>query len=202
MYLTHSRPEISYVVSKLSQFLSEPTNEHMLIDLHIFKYLKDSPGNGLFFSSSSSLILKGFSDSDWGTCPDTRRSTTWFCFFLGNSLINCKSKKQTIVYRSSSKTEYRALSQVRCEGKWIIYLLQDFHIKHYSPILIYRDNKQVLHIATNPVFHERTKHIEIDYHIVREKVHEGILHLVPIASKDQVVDILTKSLHIGPLSNF
>jgi hypothetical protein len=88
LYLTHSRPEISYAVSKLSQFLDAPTDAHMLAGLHVLKFLKNNPGQGLFFSSSSSLHLKGFSDSDWGACPDTRRSTTGFCFFLGSSLIS------------------------------------------------------------------------------------------------------------------
>jgi hypothetical protein len=101
-YLTHTRPEIAYAVSKLSQFLSAPTNEHMLAGLHVLKYLKNNPGQGLFFDSSSSLSLKGFSDSDWGSCPDTRRSTTGFCFFIGKSLVSWKSKKQTVVSRSSS----------------------------------------------------------------------------------------------------
>ncbi|MCH91191.1 retrovirus-related Pol polyprotein from transposon TNT 1-94 [Trifolium medium] len=93
LYLTHSRPEISYVVSKLSQFLDSPIDAHMLAGLHVLKYLKNNPGQGLFFSSSSSLNLKGYSDSDWGACPDTRRSTTGFCFFLGTSIISWKSKK-------------------------------------------------------------------------------------------------------------
>jgi hypothetical protein len=76
LYLTHTRPDIAYTVSKLSQFLDSPTTDHMLAGLHVLKYLKQNPGQGLFYSSTSSLSLKGFSDSDWGACPDTRRSTT------------------------------------------------------------------------------------------------------------------------------
>ncbi|CAJ2665920.1 unnamed protein product [Trifolium pratense] len=197
LYLTHSRPEISYAVSKLSQFLSAPTNEHMLAGLHVLKYLKNSPGKGLFFSSSSSLSIKGFCDSDWASCPDTRRSTTGYCFFIGSSLISWKSKKQNVVSRSSS----RALAQATCEGQWLLYLLKDFHISHDSPIVIYCDNQSALHIAANPVFHERTKHIEIDCHVVRDKIQQGIVHLLPVSSKDQIADILTKSLHPGPFSN-
>jgi hypothetical protein len=198
LYLTHSRPEIAYAVSKLSQFLSEPTDEHMLAGLHVLKFLKNHPGKGLFFSSSSSLCIKGFSDSDWGACPDTRRSTTGYCFFLGNSLVSWKSKKQTVVSRSSSEAEYRAVAQATCEGQWLLYLLQDFKVSHDGPMVIYCDNQSALHIAANPVFHERTKHIEIDCHVVRDKVQAGILHLLPVSSKDQVADILTKSLHPGP----
>ncbi|KAK2437637.1 putative mitochondrial protein [Trifolium repens] len=93
LYLTHSRPEISYAVSKLSQFLASPTDTHMLAALHVLKYLKNNPGQGLFFNASSPLSLQGYSDSDWGACPDTRRSTTGFCYFLGTSLISWKSMK-------------------------------------------------------------------------------------------------------------
>jgi hypothetical protein len=154
LYLTHSRPEISYAVSKLSQFLDAPTDLHMLAGLHVLKFLKNHPGQGLFFSSSSSLTLKGYSDSDWGACPDTRRSTTGFCFFIGTSLVSWKSKKQEVVSRSSSEAEYRALAQATCEGQWLLYLLQDFLIPHDSPIMLYCDNKSAMHIAANPVFHE------------------------------------------------
>jgi hypothetical protein len=198
LYLTHSRPEIAYAVSKLSQFLAAPTNTHMLAGLHVLKYIKNCPGLGLFFAADSSLSLKGFSDSDWGACPDTRRSTTGLCFFLGKSLISWKSKKQNVVSRSSSEAEYRALAQATCEAQWLKYLLQDFNIPHPKPIVLYCDNKSALHIAANPVFHERTKHIELDCHVVREKLQTGLIHLLPVSSKEQVADILTKSLHPGP----
>jgi hypothetical protein len=88
LYITNTRPEIAYAVSKLRQFIDSPTTTHMLAGLHVLKYLKNHPSQGLFFSSSSSLKLKGFSDSDWGACRDTRRSTSGICFFLGTSLIS------------------------------------------------------------------------------------------------------------------
>lgn len=131
------------------------------------------------------------------TCPDTRRSTTSICVFLGRSLISWKSKKQSVVSRSSSKAEYQALAQVTCKKHWILYLLKDFHIEHNSPIVIYCDNKSTLHIAANHVFHERIKHVEMDCYVVRDEVQAGTIHLLLVASKEQVADIMTKSLYTG-----
>jgi len=98
-----------------------------------------------------------------------------------------------VVSRSSSKAECRALAQATCEGQWLLYLLHDFLITHLTPIILYCDNKFALHIAANPVFHERTKHIEtpIDCHVVRDKVQAGLIHLIPVSSKEQVADIFT-----------
>lgn len=87
-----------------------------------------------------------------------------------------------------------------CEAQWLLYLLQDLHFEHPKPVTIYCDNQSALHIAANPVFHERTKHIELDCHLVRDKVLAGITHLLPIHTQDQVADILTKPLHQGPFS--
>ncbi|XP_058725603.1 uncharacterized mitochondrial protein AtMg00810-like [Vicia villosa] len=106
LYLTHTRLEIAYAVSKLSQFLANPTDKHMLDGLHVLKYLKNNPGQGLLFRSSSALRLTGFSKSDRRACPDTRRSTSDICFFLGDSIISWKSKKLVVISRSSSEAEY------------------------------------------------------------------------------------------------
>lgn len=201
LYLTHTRPDICFAVSQLSQFLHSPTSAHFDAAIRVLKYLKSSPATGLFFSANNDLKLKGFSDSDWGTCLDTRRSITGFCFFLGSSLISWKSKKQATVSKSSSEAEYRALAQATCEAQWLIYLLKDLGVTNPTPAVLYCDNQAALHIAANPVFHERTKHIELDCHIVREKIQNGTLHLLPISSKLQLADILTKPLAAGPFKD-
>ena len=125
--------------------------------MRILRYLKRTPGTGIFLHSQSLIQLKAYNDSDWATCPETRKSITGFSVYLGESLISWKSKKQQTISRSSSEAEYRALAATTCEIQWIIYLLQDLHIQHVQPTILYCDNQAAIQIANNEVFHERTK---------------------------------------------
>ncbi|CAN1751808.1 Retrovirus-related Pol polyprotein from transposon RE1, partial [Linum perenne] len=164
-YLTITRPDIAFAVQQLSQFQSEPHNGHLMAAQRILRYLKLAPGQGLFYKSDNELTLQGYCDSDWATCPDTRRSITGYCTYLGSSLITWKSKKQTTVSRSSSEAEYRALAHLSCEIQWLTVLLKELGVNVPLPVSIHCDNRSAIHIAENPVFHERTKHIEIDCHV-------------------------------------
>jgi hypothetical protein len=194
LYLTTTRPDITFAVQQLSQFVSSPRDVHYQAATKVLRYLKASPAKGLFFSSSSPLKLSGFSDSDWATCAITRKSITGYCVFLGTSLISWKSKKQSTVSRSSSEAEYRALASLSCELQWLHYLFQDLGIKFDAPAMVYCDNKSAIYLAHNPSFHERTKHIEIDCHVVRERIQSGLIHLLPVPSSAQLADVLTKQL--------
>jgi hypothetical protein len=194
LYLTTTRPDIAFVTQQLSRFLSTPTITHYETACRVVRYLKGTPGRGLFFSRSSALQILGFADADWANCVDSRRSTSGYCFFLGNSLISWRAKKQNTVSRSSSEAEYRSLSFAACELQWLIYLLQDLHIVCEKPAALYCDNQSAVHIASNPVFHERTKHLEIDCHFVRDKVQQGTFKLLPISTKSQLADFFTKAL--------
>ncbi|XP_072076569.1 secreted RxLR effector protein 161-like [Arachis hypogaea] len=194
LYLANTRPEISYAVGKLSQFLECPTDKHFDAGLRVLRYLKSAPAQGLFFSTKSDLEVTGYSDSDWAACPDSRRSVSGYCFFLGTSLITWKSKKQNVVARSSAEAEYRALAGATCEAQWITFITKELKLNLAKPIAIYCDSQAALHIAANSVFHERTKHIEVDCHIVHDKSKENVTKLLPIRTTEQTADILTKAL--------
>ncbi|WVZ13928.1 hypothetical protein V8G54_011494 [Vigna mungo] len=194
IYLTTTRPDITFAVNHLSQFMSAPTTAHQQATTRILQYLKGTPGTGIHFPCNSTIQLKAFCDSDWATCPNTRRSVTGFTIYLGNSLISWRSKKQSTVSCSSSEAEYRSLASTVCEMQWLTYLLHDLHVTYTTPALIYCDNQSAIQIASNQVFHERTKHIDIDCHIVREKVAAGLIKLLPISTTMQIADILTKPL--------
>ncbi|KAK2990485.1 hypothetical protein RJ640_011652 [Escallonia rubra] len=133
-------------------------------------------------------------DQDWAGCPNTRRSTTGFCTFLGSNCISWSAKKQATVARSSTEAEYRALASTAAEITWLSFILRDIGVHLSRPPALFCDNISAMHLTINPVFHARTKHIEIDYHFVREKVALGSLTTRFVSSENQVADILTKPL--------
>lgn len=198
LYLTITRPDITFAVHQLSQFLSLPTDVHLQAAHKVQRYIKANPGQGLMYAAENELCLNAFADADWATCKETRRSITGFCVYLGTFLISWKSKKQFVVSRSSTEAEYRSMALTTCEIIWLQQLLVDLCVPLTSPAKLFCDNKSVLHIAMNPVFHERTKHIDIDYHTVRDQIKARKLKTFHVSTTAQLADILTKALHHGP----
>ncbi|KAL5701150.1 hypothetical protein ACHQM5_026519 [Ranunculus cassubicifolius] len=169
-YLTFTRPDIAFSVNYVCQHMHEPRTSHFQLVKRILRYVQGTITHGIRLLASNSLKLYGFSDADWAGCPITRRSTTGYCTYLGRNCISWSAKKQPTVARSSTEAEYRAMASTAAELTWLTYLLRDIGMYLDDPPTLYCDNISALHLTINPVFHARTKHIELDYHFVREKV--------------------------------
>nr|CAD1833849.1 unnamed protein product [Ananas comosus var. bracteatus] len=185
-YLTVTRLDIAYSISVLSQFMFSPTVTHWEALGQILCYLKGAPGRGILYKNHGHSNIECFSDADWAGSKVDRRSTTGYCVFVGGNLVSWRSKKQSAVSRSSAESEYRAMAQSVCEVMWIQQLLDEVGLKNPQPIKLWCDNQAALHIASNPVFHERTKHIEIDCHFIREKIQQKIISTGYIKTGDQL----------------
>ncbi|CAM8945952.1 unnamed protein product [Rhodiola kirilowii] len=200
IYLNVTRPDIAFSVHILSQFLAAPTVEHLQAAHRVLRFIKSAPAQGLFYPARASLTVEGFCDADWAACPVSRRSTSGYCIKLGPSLVSWRTRKQTVVSRSSAESEYRAMAQTSCELVWLVSLMRDLRISVSLPISLFCDNRAANHIARNPVFHERTKHIEIDCHVVRHHFSTGFISPQFVGSSEQPADLFTKALPADLLS--
>lgn len=183
-YLTLTRPDISFAVNKVCQYLSKPTNVHMEAVKRILRYVKGLVTMGIQFRKSKSTLLSIFTDADWAGCLDSRRSTGGFAVFLGPNLISWSSRKQPTISRSSTEAEYKALANRTTETVWIQSLLKELGVHQSRPPVLWCDNLGATYLTTNPIFHARTKHIEVDFHFVREKVAISALDVRFISSND------------------
>ncbi|BBH07344.1 hypothetical protein Prudu_019255 [Prunus dulcis] len=182
-YLTFTRPDIAFAVNTVCQFM------------HILQmYLQGTLQFGVTFSPGS-MVLSGFCDADWAGDPNTRRSTTGYVVFLGSNPISWSSKKQASVSRSSTEAEYRALAHCAADISWIRQVLCDLHMIIPEAPLLHSDNLSALALSANPVFHSRIKHLDVDFHFIRERVQSKDLIVQYVPTDEQVADILTKGLH-------
>ncbi|BBN70351.1 transposable element gene, partial [Prunus dulcis] len=194
-YLSITRLDISYAVQHVSQFMGSPGDVHFEAVKQILSYLKGTLGVGLPVRRSPNCsFLVAYSDADWASCPDTRRSTIGYCVFLGPNLISWSAKKRPTVSRSSAEAEYRARAYACADTLWIQGLLAELRCPLTRLVLLHCDNLFATYLAANPFFHARTKHIDIDYHFVRERVASGSHKVQFIPSHLQLADVFTKGL--------
>lgn len=187
--------DITFAVNKVSQFMHVPFVEHWQAVKRILCYLQGTSSFGLILNKCSVLHLSALCDADWASDINDRRSTFYFCIYLGDNLISWQSKKQVVVSRSSTEAEYRALAHTVAELSWIQGLLSELRLpRQPEPPIVYCDNLSTVLLAANPVLHARTKHMELDLHFVREKVQSKLISVTHLSSKDQTADALTKPL--------
>jgi len=193
-YLTCTRPDILYAVGVVSRFMETPTSTHMKVAKRILRYLKGTLDYGLFYSFSNDFKLHGFCDSDYAGDIDDRKSTSGFIFFMGGCAFSWSSKKQPIVTLSTCESEYVAATSCTCHAIWLRRLLKELHLPQVEATEIYVDNKSAQALAKNPVFHDRSKHIDTRYHFIRECISRKEVELKYVKTQDQVADIFTKPL--------
>ncbi|KAL5566072.1 hypothetical protein UlMin_029236 [Ulmus minor] len=193
-YVTHTRPDLAFVINKLSQFLQSPTMIHWNAVKRVLRYLKGTRNMGLHIKHCDELNLSGYSDADWACSPDDKKSTAGYLVYFGDTLVSWCSKKQRVVSRSSTESEYRALAHISCEIAWLESLLGELTFSLTQTPVTWCDNLSASTLAANPVYHSRTKHVEIDIHFVRDKVLEKKLDVRYVPSHDQTADCLTKPL--------
>ena len=194
IYLSVTRPDLAYSVHVLAQFMQTPREDHWLAALRVVRYLKSDPGQGILLRADNNFQITGWCDSDWARCRLTRRSVTGYFVQLGESPVAWKTRKQRSTSRSSAEAEYRSLANLVQELIWLKRMLGTLGVKHDQPMIVRCDSKSAIHIATNPVFHERTKHIEIDCHFVRDEVVTRNIHLKHVDTRSQLADIFTKPI--------
>lgn len=205
--MSATRPDLCYVVTKLSQEMSKPTTTHLNLARHVLRYLKGTIHYNLRFTKSKGgLSIKGCCDADWGGSND-RRSLTGYGFQIctGGPLVSWKCKKQQTVALSTCEAEYMSLSAAVQEAKFLIQLFKDMNMymnDTSETVILYVDNQGAIALAKNPVHHQRSKHIDIKYHYVRSEVQRGFIKLEYIQSEDNIADIFTKPVSKIKMSRF
>ena len=188
-----TRPDIAQAVGVVSRFMANPGREHWNTVKRILRYVKGTSDVALCFEGSD-FIVKGYVDSDFVGDLDKRKSTTGYVFTLASGAVSWVSKLQTVVALSTTEVEYMAATEACKEAIWIKRLVEELgHTQQNIPV--YCDSQSALHIARNPSSHSRTKHIDVQYHFVREVVEEGSVDMQKIHTKDNLADIMTKPVN-------
>ncbi|XP_028547538.1 uncharacterized protein LOC114578499 [Dendrobium catenatum] len=192
-YLSVTRPDIAFATNRICQHMHAPTEQHFKSLKRLLRYIKGTLHYGLPLTLGN-LQLSTYTDADWASDNTDWKSISGFYTFLGDNLVSWTVKKQATVARSSTEAKYRALAAATIEVIWLRRLAKELQIPQHSPTKIYCDNTSAISLANNPVFHARTKHIEIDYHFIRQHIDSSSITVHHVSSGKQIVDVLTKPL--------
>ena len=194
LYLTATRPDIMYAASLLSRYMNQPTRRHMGVAKRVLRYVQGTLDYGIEYSKHKSETLKGFCDADWGGSEEDSRSTSGYAFGFGSGVCSWASMKQGTVALSTAEAEYVSASEATTQVMWLRSILDDLGEKQDKATSLYCDNMSAIAMAKNPVFHQKTRHINRRIHFIREAVQEGIIELKFCRSEEQLADIFTKAL--------
>jgi hypothetical protein len=187
-----TRPDISAAVGILSRFLDCSGEKHWLAALRVLHYLKGTRSESLTYDNTDLSPVFGYCDSDWAGDPEDNKSTSGWIFIWNGAAISWQSKKQKSTAQSSCEAEYYAAGMAAFEVAWLWNILTELHLTPPGPIQVLSDSQSAIHLARNPVFHDRSKHIKNKWHFIREMLAEGLLSLEKIGTEDNVSDSLTK----------
>nr|ABA98097.1 retrotransposon protein, putative, Ty1-copia subclass [Oryza sativa Japonica Group] len=193
LYLTASRPDIQFAICLCARFQASPRASHRQAIKRIMRYLNHTLEFGIWYSTSSSICLSGYSDADFGGCRIDRKSTSGTCHFLGTSLIAWSSRKQSSVAQLTAESEYVAAASCCSQILWLLSTLKDYGLT-FEKAPLFCDNTSAINIAKNPVQHSRAKHIDIRFHFLRDHVEKGDVQLQFLDTKLQIADIFPKPL--------
>ena len=187
-------PDIAQAVGVVSKFCASPTQNHLIATKRILRYLKATAYLGFSYKKCANGNLIGYSDADWAGDMDDHHSTSGNVFFLACGAVSWLSKRQATIALLTTEAEYVALCMATQEAIWLRRLLADIGEPPEGPSEIYEDNQGAISMAKNPVGHARTKHIDIHYHFIRERVQDSVIALKYIDTEEMIADILMKPL--------
>jgi hypothetical protein len=193
-YLMITRPDIAYAVQQTRLHMHDPRECHLAIIKRILRYVRGTLSFGLHLHGTTTPTITAYSDTDWAGCPDTWRSTSGYCIYLGNVLVSWSSKRQATVSHSSAEAEYRAMANAVAECIWLRQPLRELHVVIPRATIAYCDNVSAIYMSKNPVHHRCTKHIKLDIHFICERVH--------VPTDQQFADVITKGLPTATFTAF
>jgi hypothetical protein len=192
--LTHTRPDISFVVGIVARYMQTPHESHWKAAKRILRYVHGTIQFGIHYSSWGTPLLVGFTDSDWVGNPNNQKSIVGYVSSLGSGPVTWAYKKQHAIALSSAKAEYRAVANASQEALWLRQILSEFGFQHQHLTSLWCDNQSAIKLAKDPVQHQCSKHIDLHMHFIRKLIHDQVIEVLFFPTEDQVADIFTKSL--------